>query len=328
MDYEVSNTADTFTESVDTNAGVFKKICCTSLGIWEKQINNVVGQIKGAIGEMSSKFSALSSNLDAAVHSSQKSTEEVKLDSGQASISISEIFYQTENELGNVLTVLSETQESKRKLVEKFKDFKEFTKQLGEMSDEVATNARMTNILSLNARVEAARSDTNGQGFAVVAQEVRDLAISSAKIGERIADLVSSFDSGMESVIEMAEKNAEEDVKTLKSSKETIINVMEKFKAITESMAKGAKDMHETGQHIQSEISDVLIALQFQDRVSQILENISENMTTLQQQGNEDEQVLDAWFETMQQSYTTEEQKLAHSEHETSAEPESTVTFF
>jgi Na+-translocating ferredoxin:NAD+ oxidoreductase RNF subunit RnfB len=76
----------------------------------------------------------------------------------------------------------------------------EETKEMSEMIAVIAKIARQTNMLALNASIEAARAGQHGKGFAVVAQEVRELAKSSNEAAERIAELVmgtaKQIDSG------------------------------------------------------------------------------------------------------------------------------------
>ena len=55
----------------------------------------------------------------------------------------------------------------------------------------IAKIARQTNMLALNASIEAARAGQHGKGFAVVAEEVRNLAKSSNEAAEKIAELVN-----------------------------------------------------------------------------------------------------------------------------------------
>jgi iron only hydrogenase large subunit-like protein/ArsR family metal-binding transcriptional regulator len=65
------------------------------------------------------------------------------------------------------------------------------TKEMSSMIAVIAKIARQTNMLALNASIEAARAGQHGKGFAVVAQEVRELAKSSNEAAERIAELVT-----------------------------------------------------------------------------------------------------------------------------------------
>ena len=65
------------------------------------------------------------------------------------------------------------------------------TKEMSDMVTVIAKVARQTNMLALNASIEAARAGQHGKGFAVVAEEVRNLAKTSNEAAERIATLVS-----------------------------------------------------------------------------------------------------------------------------------------
>jgi methyl-accepting chemotaxis protein len=65
------------------------------------------------------------------------------------------------------------------------------TKEMSNMIAVIAKIARQTNMLALNASIEAARAGQHGKGFAVVAEEVRNLAKSSNESAEQIATLVT-----------------------------------------------------------------------------------------------------------------------------------------
>jgi len=70
-------------------------------------------------------------------------------------------------------------------------DVNQETKEMGSMIAVIAKIARQTNMLALNASIEAARAGQHGKGFAVVAEEVRNLAKSSNEAAEKIAELVT-----------------------------------------------------------------------------------------------------------------------------------------
>ncbi|MGH7538394.1 MAG: methyl-accepting chemotaxis protein [Gemmatimonadales bacterium] len=69
---------------------------------------------------------------------------------------------------------------------------------IGGFAQVIARIARQTHLLALNAAIEAARAEEHGEGFAVVAEEVRALAAESARSGREVAELVTELRVGID----------------------------------------------------------------------------------------------------------------------------------
>ena len=82
------------------------------------------------------------------------------------------------------------------------------TNQIGEASRVIASITAQTNLLALNAAIEAARAGNAGNGFAVVAEEIRKLADQSASSTKLIDGIVCEVQSNVEKVVESIERVA------------------------------------------------------------------------------------------------------------------------
>ncbi|MBD3563254.1 chemotaxis protein, partial [Planktothrix sp. FACHB-1355] len=103
------------------------------------------------------------------------------------------------------------------------------TNQIGEISRFVSDIANQTNMLALNATVEAVRAGENGKGFGVVAAEIRKLADESKKSAVKINILVADIQSAIDStaiVTNEGTKTVEEGVEVAKSTAEAFTGVM------------------------------------------------------------------------------------------------------
>lgn len=255
---------------------------------------------------------------------------------------MTEVFVHSESQLGSVVTSMKSAMTSKQAMLAQIKDLERFTRELRDMAEGVASIAAQTNLLALNAAIEAARAGPAGRGFAVVAQEVRNLSSRSAETGRNISNRVGLISSAILAASQAAEQSSEQENRSMSSAEGMIDTVLADFRTMTDALVRSSDLLKQESIGIQGEVGQALVQLQFQDRVSQVMAHVRENMELLpallrENRGRyEAERVLEPLdpaplLHELQKTYAMAEEHAVHggSKHATpAAAAADEITFF
>ncbi|NRH41375.1 methyl-accepting chemotaxis protein [Pseudomonas sp. Snoq117.2] len=181
--------------------------------------NGEVEQAAAAVNEMTAAVEEVARNAASASTSAQQSERSTGL--GAARVT------ETVNAIHSLTSTVSHTSEQIVALAGQAQG-------IATVVDVIRGIAEQTNLLALNAAIEAARAGEQGRGFAVVADEVRALAHRTQESTREIEQMIGGIQSGSEGAVQAMQRSRDEATATLKIANEAGAALEEIARSITE----------------------------------------------------------------------------------------------
>ncbi|WP_373543672.1 methyl-accepting chemotaxis protein [Chamaesiphon sp.] len=182
---------------------------------------------------------------------------------------------------------IQEIRETVAESTRKVKRLAESSQQISQIVSVISQIASRTNLLALNASIEAARAGESGKGFAIVADEVRQLADRSAKALKEIEHIVLQIQSETGSVMAAMEQGTQQVIQgtklaeQAKRSLDDIIQVSNRIDALVRSITSDTIEQRETSKAVTEVMQSVEIQAQSTSQEAQKVSSSLENLVVV-----------------------------------------------
>ncbi|MBN2352161.1 MAG: HAMP domain-containing protein [Spirochaetales bacterium] len=266
--FDVKKTTDQFTASLSNANAEIEAM------MEETQAVHVTLEGQGAIN------ARMARSLDTAFRSIEGVRERIGdqaavIEQNSASIiQITENIHEVHENTERAMRLTGELEESSARgsdavndTVEAVSDIAAFSKDVKEAGEIISSIANQTNILAMNASIEAAHAGGFGRGFAVVADEIRKLAeLASQSAGEILA-VMRSMDEKLTRTVDLAAQSGGELEKILDGMKRSAEVVTQITHAMSEQ-SSGANEIQKSFQHLLQATEELTAFIATQARVS------------------------------------------------------------
>lgn len=268
----------------------------TGLAQVARRLTDASGSNMGRINHQAHAIATIRTSIEELV----RSVNEVANFAGSASSqaqNASSAAVQGKLTLENNVSTISTLAEEVRSAASVVNRFEEFSSDVGKLLNTIQTVAEQTNLLALNAAIEAARAGEHGRGFAVVADEVRGLAVRTRQATEEIHKVIgelrevsASAVSAMQGSVERANRGVEatnasgEVLNSILNNVQVISGISEQIAAAIQEQTRKFAEVSENVNEIHHNTQQVTSSTNELDEISRDIDHISQTLHQISNQ--------------------------------------------
>ncbi len=166
-------------------------------------------------------------------------------------------------------------------MLERVSEISEGMPELMRVLADIDSIAEQTNLLALNAAIEAARAGEHGRGFAVVADEVRNLSSRSAEFSQTIQINLNTMNKRIQKLVGDVSKIASQDMSFILTAKKDVEVAIKLLMDKSDSDQLVTQQLEALSNELGMALNDAMRAMQFEDMSSQTIQHTTAEQSYL-----------------------------------------------
>ncbi len=228
------------------------------------------------ITSLTSRFAGMVNELQQIVDSTDNAL------SGQQHYHLDSVSDTSRDLLQPVLESLRQIHQVKHDVMGGVQKLSAYADELSSIATDVRNLSGQINQLALDSANEASLVGEKEQGFAIVADSARKLADESLHINQRLDNKVKDIITAVNAALKISASSVQINDTTLIQAEANINQTLSHLDLALTHYRHHVEALRNNAEQIRAEINNVLVALQFQDRVSQILTQVENNLLNMQ----------------------------------------------
>lgn len=288
--------ADFYSAVGDVNRQMIKE-----MAEQQSSFQQIRSLVEGSVHTLSNSFNGLhndSQSQSDLMHSLLNNMGEGEQVAEEENLTLNKFIGETSSVMDYFVQFMVDGSMNSMKTVSGIDDMGEQMDGIFDLLSDVHSIAEQTNLLALNAAIEAARAGEAGRGFAVVADEVRNLSVRSNQFNEQIRSKMLAAQSVIGDMRELVGKTASEDMTMIVSGKGRIDQMMTGLQEMESFVEASVKDAAQLADSIDERTMKAIQSLQFEDIVRQVSEHAENRMSDIEVFINNFEGEIEAYART------------------------------